>query len=367
MKKLLTLVFVSTLGFTSVMAQEKLSGHITAGLYVPYTDLTGSSFPGAKPNAFAGIGLGYIVYDNLRLRGDFIAGSMNGDNSINYSETAIYEGMLSGQYNVLSWFNKTTRWELNANLGLGALLYNAKLYSLDTRELIVESPFPGNGRGGLSLNPLLAAGFELSIPITRNLKLQGGYNQRIVLFQDLIDAFEGGSGNDSYGSLNIGLGFYFDKRIKKGKMEIDKRKYNQMLSSIDSLKKIEPKEDTEKIARMEMANQEKDLKIQSLQDEVDSLRANVATVPATPENKPDAEAILGDRQYRIVVASLPTQAMAQRWIDNSELDNTEMVIAYVEAVNSYRVIYKSYNSVAAAKKDLQEVKATVADAWIANF
>jgi hypothetical protein len=367
MKKLLTLVFVFTLFIGHLSAQEKMSGYITSGLFVPFNDFTGSDFPGSKLNAFAGIGLGYQISKELKLRGDFTAGSMNGNSGVElFYESVLYEGMLNAQYNLISLFSPKSRWELNANLGLGGVFYNTNLYDFDTRQVLTESPNPASG--GLSFNPLIAGGVELAIPITRNIKLMGGYNQRIVIGQDFMDGFERGS-NDFYGTLNIGLGFYFGKKIEKGKMEIDRKKYNQMRSSIDSLSSLEPEVDTEQIARMEMANQEKDLKIQAMQMEMDSLRANVVKIDSEEgaRAKPDAQAILANKQYRIVVASLPTQAMAQRWIDNSTLDNSEMIIVYVEAVDSYRVIYRSYNSISAAKKDMPVVRDVVADAWIANF
>jgi len=49
------------------------------------------------------------------------------------------------------------------------------------------------------------------------------------------------------------------------------------------------------------------------------------------------------------------------------LDRDEMMIAYIERLDTYRVIYKSSDSMAAAKKHRDEARKYYSDAWIAKF
>ena len=59
--------------------------------------------------------------------------------------------------------------------------------------------------------------------------------------------------------------------------------------------------------------------------------------------------------------------MAQRWIDRSTLDKSEMVIAYIPDLNTHRVIYRSYDTFESARKEQQRIKIMIEDAWIIRF
>ena len=119
--------------------------------------------------------------------------------------------------------------------------------------------------------------------------------------------------------------------------------------------------------------------INNLKTELDSARALVATNYDTisgrsfdsPSTTPPTEAvaaeILSRPAYRIIVISLPTREMAQRWIDKSNLDKSEMVIAYIPDLNTHRVVYKSFNTFPAARKEQQRLKRSISDAWIIKF
>ena len=182
-----------------------------------------------------------------------------------------------------------------------------------------------------------------------------------------MDGFKNGSGNDYYGSLNVGMIATFKKVRDKSKVEIDKRKYNNLISTIDSLDGAAKRGNPEKMAKLEMESQEKDLKIRSLEMKIDSMETRVVAIDTeNPRTKssPNAEAILATPQYRIIVGSMPSRERATKWINKSSLDQSEMVVLYVDDIDTYRIIYKSYSTYAAAKKDLPSVKSVVADAWI---
>ena len=364
---ILTLFIVLTASY-GIKAQEFLSGHLNTGVVIPFNDFTDNSFQGVKPNVLVSAGLGYTLDNpNFRLRGDFTMAAINGDNDIAFYETTFYEGLLSIQYNIVSLFSDSD-FRFNLTAGAGGVFYYSKLYDIQTRSLIVESPDPAES--SFSLNPVLAGGFEMGYPISQNLEINLGFTERAMLFNDYMDSFENGSSDDFYGMVTAGLTFYLKDKKDKSKVELDRSKYNQLISTIDSLEGASNDVNPEEIASLEMQNQEKDIRIQMLENQLDSMRAKVVTVDTEKRNipqAPDAEALLSKQQYRVIVASLPSRTMAQRWIDRSSLDKSEMIIVYVEDVNTYRVIYKSFDSYSAARKEQQQVKTTVSDAWIKKF
>lgn len=365
MRLLITVLSVFCVTAFSASAQKKLSAHLNTGLYFPFNDFDDNSFQGVKPNGFVSAGLGYELAENFRLRGDLVAGTLNGDNNVNFYETTLYETTLFGEYNVLPLLNTKSKFQLHVNAGTGLVLYYAKLYDVNTRVRVTESPVPS--QSSFSMNPILSGGFNITYPITTNLGVNLGYTQKLMLLNDFMDAFESGSSDDYYGALNVGLVVTFKKVRDKNKIEIDRKKYKNLISTIDSLDGASKRANPEKMARLEMESQEKDLKIRSLEMTIDSLQTRVVNVDSENPNKgqtPDAEAILANPQYRIIVGSMPSRELATRWISRSTLDKSEMVVVYIDDIDTYRIIYKSYNSLAAAKKDLPSVKSVVSDAWI---
>lgn len=350
----------------NINAQEKLSGHINTGLLVPFNDFSDNSFQGVKPNGMVGIGLGYDLPEGFRLRGDLNLGTLNGDNDVNFYETTLYEGHLFAEYDLLPLIQPKSKFKVYVNAGTGLVLYYSKLFDVNTRERITESPIAS--KSSFSINPMLSAGFNLGYTLTENLTVNLGYTHRLVLFNDFMDSFESGSSNDSYGGLNVGMTFTFKKVKDRTKVEIDKKKYNKMISSIDSLDNVAQNGSPEKIAKLEMESQEKDLRIRSLESAIDSLNTRVVNVASeggsSSQTPADAETILSQVQYRIIVGSMPSRERATKWISRSNLDKSEMVVLYVDDIETYRIIYKSFDSFAAAKKALPEARKSIADAWI---
>lgn len=346
-------------------AQSKISVHLNTGLHVPLNDFSDNTFQGVRPNTFVNGGLGYVLADNLRLRGDLGFGLLNGDNNVNFYETTILETAIFAEYNVLPYIVLSKKFEFYINAGTGLVSYQSKLFDIVTRNRIDESPNPGSA--SYSINPMLSGGFNAVYSITPNLAVNLGYTQKLTLFNDYLDAFQSGGSNDYFGSLNVGMIATFKKVKDKTKVEINKKKYNSLISTIDSLDGAAKKGNPEKMAKLEMESQEKDLKIRSLEMKIDSMETTVVTVGSenrNPKAAPDAAAILATSQYRIIVASMPSRERATRWINKSSLDKSEMVVLYVDDIDTYRIIYKSYSSYAAAKKDLPNVKSVIADAWI---
>lgn len=346
-------------------AQNKISAHLNTGLHFPQNDFSDNSFQGVKPNTFVSGGLGYVLADNFRLRGDLGMGLINGDNGISFYETTLIETAIFAEYNILPFIVLSDKFEFYINGGTGLVSYQAKLYDMATRDLVVESPNPGDP--SYSINTMLSGGFNAVYSLTPNLAVNLGYTQKVMLFNDYMDAFENGGSGDFFASLNVGLIATFKDVKDKSKVEIDKKKYRGLISTIDSLDDVAKNGNPEKMAKLEMESQEKDLKIRSLEIKIDSMETRVVTVNSEsprPQAAPDAEAILATAQYRIIVASMPSRERATRWINKSSLDKSGMVVLYVDDIDTYRIIYKSYPTYAAAKKDLPNVKSVISDAWI---
>jgi hypothetical protein len=127
-----------------------------------------------------------------------------------------------------------------------------------------------------------------------------------------------------------------------------------------------------------MSNQEKDMQIELLSQKVDSLiiiprpavggyfsdNSQVAS-PRTTSRQASTD--LGAAMFRVVIVSSPTETSAQKFINRTKLNKDGMEIAYIERLDTYRVIYKSSSTLAEAKSFRKEARKYYSDAWIAKF
>jgi hypothetical protein len=383
--------FLSIFGFllsSGLMAQEKISINLEFGLGVPFVELNNNSFAGYKPNLGISGGIGYQFDKASRLRGDVVAGQFNGNNSTYYFQSQSYEGSLSYEYNILHLFGPvSSNFKLNGRIGVGAGVMNSNLYDLTTRTRVREVPNVGTG-SSYSLQTFVLAGANAGIPITNKIDLNIGYAHRILWFQPWVDAYDPNS-FDTYGYFTAGLTFFLKSDRDRSKIEVDPKKFDALKMKADSSDAFaaQASRSNEKVARLEMSNQEKDMQLAMLRSEVDSLKANpvvvtkevskpsggsrsagtpAASVPVSSGGDAGS-ADLGPVQYRVVVVSSPTQAGAQRFIERSKLDKSEMKIAYIERLDTYRVVYKSSSDIDDAKAARAEARKYYADAWIAKF
>lgn len=367
-------LLTASLTFTG-FSQEKLSGHLYGGWLIPQNDFIHADHEGNKPNLAVGVGMGYKIAPALTLRGDLMVGNMDGNHEIYYYETSLYEAKLGLDFNVIKLFNKDyEKVKLNAHFAPGMAFYSARMYDRDTRVKLIESPVPTEK--ALSPNFILAYGGSVGIALSNKLDVNVGYANRFVDDVDWMDANRSGEYNDFYGMATLGFTYYLKSDKDPTKVEVDKKDYADLNKKVANLESevAESEDQGERMAQLEMSNQEKTMRINQLEAELDSARTNFTTDVATTSSATtddsapaDADAILATPQYRIIVASLPTRTMAQRWIDRSNLDQSEMVIAYIEDLNTYRVVYKSYDTFPAARKEMLNIKRAVPDSWIVRF
>lgn len=375
MRNLLMTAFIGLIICSSSVAQEKFQGHLNVGYITPFTDFAETNFDQFKPNLAVDLGLSYRFSDLLRLRGNLLIGSMNATNGSTFHETTMLEPSASVDLDLMNLFNADSKLRLYGSAGLGFLLYNAKLFSNTNGDLLTQSP-SFSSQKGYSPNGIGMASGILEYPLTEKLNLSASYGLRVTLFNDVIDGFENGSSNDYYGVGTIGLNFKLGHSTPPGQVAVDEDKYNGLNDKVNDLtkKNKELKDQQQSLAQLEMSNQEKDLKIAQLQSHVDSLESTLSNVdvvkqPRGEDGKPAAKlkTEYGEPAFRIIVMSMPSEKLAQEWIERGKLESDEMFIAYSEKVDSYRVIYKSFETYQAAKKELQNVKMAVPDAWILKF
>jgi hypothetical protein len=378
MKKLLLSMTFVVAATVSGFAQNNLSANVFTGLFFPFNDFTSTDYEGYKPNLGVGAGIGYNFGDAFRLRGDLLYGTMNGNNEAWYYQTTIFEPHLSGELDFLGLFSDEGGLKLNLRLGTGFSIYQANLYDRGTGARLTESP-PRN-RKALSPNAFVSYGANFGIPLSHKLDLTIGYQNRYVFDNDWMDGFASGEATDQYGFASIGFVYYLKSDRAPGTVEVEEEKYQKLTAESDSAMALREKllDEKERVDQLEMEQQEQNMVINNLKAELDSAKAMAATnydtitrrsyaPSATPPTEAVAAEILSEPAYRIIVASLPTREMAQRWIDKSTLDKSEMVIAYIADLNTHRVIYKSYDTFPAARKEQQRIKRSIADAWIIKF
>lgn len=388
MKKLIFSLLAGGLCSLNAFSQENLSANIYTGWLFPYNDFTETDYIGYKPNLAVGAGMGYEIFPDVRLRGDLLYGSMNGNNSINYYETTIFEPQLGVDLNVIGLLtDEFDAVKLNLQGGTGIMLYSSRLYDRETGMKVVESPV--RDQKSLSPNSFLSYGVNVSVKLSHKLDLNLGMTNRYVFDAEYIDAQQSGDYTDHYGLAQIGFIYYLKSDRKPNTVEVDQNRYSQLSREAESVKDVEQElEDSrETIATLEMEQQEQSIRIRKLQEELDSAKAGRSTGSMTTGtgtgtartntvttnegakqySSPKAEEVLSRRQFRIIVASLPTRQMAERWIEKSSLEKDEMVVAYIENLDTYRVIYRSFDSYEAARKEHQKIKSSIADAWIIKF
>lgn len=385
MKKITSLFTLAFLAGLSLNAQNKFSANIEFGLGIPFVELNQNTYPGYKPNLGINAGIGYQFDKASRLRGDVMAGQFNGNNATSYFQANSYEGSLSYEYNLLHIFGPVSNnFKLNARIGIGAGMMNSYLYDITTRRRLAEVPNSAVSGDAFSVQTFILGGANAGIPLNKKMDLNIGYAHRLLFFQPWVDAYDPNS-FDTYGYVTAGLTFYLKSDKDESKIEVDPKKFQALQMKADSSDAFaaQANRNNEKVARLEMSNQEKDMQLEMMRSELDSIKANpvVVTKEVKPgkgermvvrENGSDqaagtGNADLGPVRYRVVVVSSPSQAGAQRFIDRCKLDKSEMMIAYIEKLDTYRVIYKSSESLDSAKKAAQEARQYYSDAWIAKF
>ena len=335
----------------------------------PFTDNSGNDHDYNRFNMGLNLGVSYELNQRTNIRGAWLMGSFDGFNDY-YSETFLSEPAAYIDYNIMPWLSEDSDWRLYASGGIGFMMFWSNLYAApgpSERPLIRNIPDDGNA---YSAAPTIGAGGRLLAPISKQFYLELGASLRYLYDNDWLDAFESGDGTDLLATIELGLTVELGKTASKGEVIVKQSKLDGLAAQL----KEKDQEIDEQNSRHQMEMQEKHLMLDNYQLQLDSLRAelNKRVVETTsPEDEdPEVEFTAPDENtpmWRVVVGSFPSQARAQQFIDRVQVDKSEMQVLYVEQINTYRVIYKSFDNVNAALKARGEVRSVISDAWVVKF
>ncbi len=367
MKNRFPFVILACLFILSAQAQrfnERLYINTTAVYLLPFTDLYESNFEQNRLDLGLEVGLGYRFTEVLALRGGFLVGNMDGDIGKKYSETLLNELSLNADIDLFELFNSDSKWRGVAHVGAGWLWYNSRRYFVGDDPYFLQSYVPSDGRH--SQNVIIRAGGDFYIPLNDRIELMLGAGIRLPLGSDYLDATAVEDDDDMYGAINLGLSFTLGKTVLKNESVVKTTDYDMLNADKSALEK--------EVERIKLENEkvlaDKNAQIAAANKQLDSAR-----VALTKRNMEFEElkaskvqtASDSSKRWRVVVGSFPTQEMAQRFIDRVNLEKEEMVILHVEELNTYRVVYKSFDSMNAALKARQKARSVVSDAWVIEF
>ena len=341
--RILLIVLSIACPFTG-FAQSKWSFSTTAeeSLYLTSDNLSNPlQFIGLNSlSANSGMGAG-IVFDvsnslDIEAKLSVLSTQQNGVFS-----TKLVPFEFIGHYNLLSQIDWNTKLKFNADIAIGSGLTSTK-----SNNSSVTNAYGFNEHLGL--------GASISAPLLGQSNLILGFRQ--TAFIKDIDANSNGLDYLSrfYAGLAIGLG----KDIKAEKILADEMKKAEKLTA--SIK--ETQEENEALKnKISNLNTQHQRDIAALQDEIKALQSNQEQ---ERKNTTKTELTLVSKKYSVIIGSYPSESSATQFISNLTLDAE---IVYVDGLDTYRVVYSSHDSLAAARAALKEAKGIVETAWIAVY
>lgn len=375
MKKLnCTLLFLTALVFT-LGAQQNLSADVFTGLMFHQTSYPDTDYEGYKPNVTLGAGIGYNIEPAVRIRGQLQYGHLNGNNDVAYFESQVWESTLGVDVNLLGILTGVEGIKINLHGGTGMAFYHSRLYSRATGRKLSESPVRDNS--SVSPNALMTYGGSFEIPLSNKLSINAQYLQRYLINTPYLDVTDQGN-TDQYSAITAGLTYYLKSDRKPGTTEIDTTRFQNLQAKAEAFQKLEETqaEQKDKIRQQRIKLELQEEKLNALEAAYDSLaKSQMNIASATGQNELDdsglpkvvASSTLDEKAYRVVIASLASKDKAYDWIKAMGLDPAQILVIYTEKVDSYRVVYSSHPSFAAARKTLGQIKGRFSDAWIIEF
>ncbi len=93
----------------------------------------------------------------------------------------------------------------------------------------------------------------------------------------------------------------------------------------------------------------------------DSL-AQIDDPSSSAESSPQ---VSNTKQWRVVVSSMPSQQLAQRFISRHAIEDADVL--YVERLNTYRVVQASFPELSDAQVEFGLIKSDFPEAWLVYF
>lgn len=363
----------STLGYSQ-------SGDWSAAPYASHSLLFGDTdfnHPTKSLNPGAGFALQYGAFENVKLYGDFAFSSANGGNTAFYYESQFLTGMLGVQYDVLGLFGDY-KLELNLDGGIGWAYFQAYGFDATTNQLTAKVP----AEGAYSNAPLLMLGGNISYALNNQVDVFVSYRTFAAYDNDWLDAKGSGESYDFIGQVSVGMRFLLNGHEPMAKVTQDE------YSDLEAAKRQAERQRDEAQEELETSRARYDAQIEDMynvlsvmSNNIDSLNDKITVLRSSPQNgsgnspyqeysvdgadanTPDAT----NAKWRIVIGSYPTAAMAREFSDRHPVAGGNYEVVYITDLNTYRVVYDSYETLAQAKQSLAEVRHTIGEAWIIKF
>ncbi|NVK05700.1 MAG: outer membrane beta-barrel protein [Flavobacteriia bacterium] len=371
MRKYALIVAVAMgLGGSQAWAQE---GDWAVLAYFSHTLLYGDSdfdHPSKSLSPGSGITLQYGATDYLRVYGDLNFGSANGGNTVFYYENQHLQGLAGAQLDFLKAFGMDSKIGIYGDAGIGWNFGQSQSWEYATG-LVRRVP----ANGAFTNSAVFGFGGGASYSITNQVDVYAGYRTSILLDNDWADAYSSGESNDWLGQISFGVRFALNGSSPQ--VRIDPTEYDELVSA----RRQAESERDDAVAELAAARRQYDAQIEDLynvlsvmNNNIDSLNQKITVLRQSDRGvstydvqQADGTVTPGANLWRIVVGSFPTAQGAQEFASRAVIPNGEYEVVFIEDLSTYRVVYKSYNSLALARQDLEEVRATVPDAWIIRF
>jgi hypothetical protein len=317
-----------------------------------------------------------VAEESIFLKGDHLS---NPASLLTFNSLAMNSGMRAGiNYN---WDNQTS---IEATLGMGgtsdALTFFTKIVPVDIvghydilQDLNIESKSRFNidlgigsaltsvNNGGsptssFGFNENVSFGASLELPMNAQYSLSFGY--RHTLFLSDINGTPDGIDQLGrfYTAVNLNLGD--DPRIEEERVKLEKMR-KQLNSDLESA--------NNQILKLEKSIDESknkyELEKAGLLDEIEALKAQTETDEPVIEEE-EKEGKMNQKGYYVIIGSFPTKEAADKYAAES---GSDLIISYVEALNTYRVVYSMHENLTEARTALEAAKAVVETAWIAVY
>jgi hypothetical protein len=343
--------------------EEKVSTQMNIVYLWPFTDVSGNQHDFNRFNIGLNIGISYDLNERTSIRGSWLIGTMDGESGI-YSETFLTEPSLLLDYNIMPWLNEDSKLKWNISGGVGLIFFYSRLYSAPGSNSRLLDRHPRDSPYSSALTG--TAGSQLQYPITDQISLQLSSSMKFLYANDYLDAYENNA-SDAFATIELGAVIRLGKSVKESEVLVDKASFN----ALSIAEKNAREELSATRSQYEVDMRKKNMRITALQNSVDSLRAEkTKRILEAPVDTQIVETSVPNNDapmWRVVIGSFPTQARAQQFVDRVNLDNSEMQILYVEEYNTFRVIYKSFSSSAAALKARGDARKVIEDAWVIKF
>lgn len=320
------------------------------------------------------LGISYQLNEKTYIRGAYLFGAMDGGDVGRYFETTLHEPGIFVDYDIMPFLSKDSKTELFITGGTGLMFFYANQFDR-----------PGPGKDLINTNPndgaswsravTFTGGMSVNVPVTTRISLSLGGNIRYLFQNDFLDGYKNGDSDDFLVTFSLGARFSLGRSIKKGEIVTNEADYQRIVASEKTAR--DQLESVQEVHDKDIAD--KNYRIASLEEELNTLKDEMSSQDKTEPVNAEGEEVSEEQPtaipstsstvplWRVVIGSFPSELRAQNFIDKTFLDKSEMMIFYVEEINSFRVVYKSFEDINEALAARNEARSVIPDAWVIKF